>query len=145
MDDNEGGCCHWSKHVQAIFNDIEQDERIVEYRMSKLNFEDGTKPHSIIKTIMEDAFIEACIDATNEHVHLIQNMRKRLGRFQKMKKAYISSSPPLCIEAHCACTVCYFLIGDRFRSHDPTAATTLCKRPRPYSTSIFLSACVHPL
>ena len=83
-DDDEGGCCHWSKHVQAIVNDIEQDGRIVEYKMSKLNFEDGTKPHSIIKTIMEDAFIEACIDATNEHVYLIQNMRKRLGRFQKM-------------------------------------------------------------
>ena len=36
-------------------------------------------------------------------------------------KGVFSSSPPLRIEAHCACTVYYFLIGDRFQSHDPTA------------------------
>ena len=94
--DDDGGCCHhWSKHFQAIFNDIEQDERIVECKLSKLNFEDGTKPRSIMKMIMDDAFIETCIDATNEHVYLIQNMRQRLGRFQKMKKAYICSKESL--------------------------------------------------
>eukprot|EP00795_Rhopilema_esculentum_P004046 gene4046-20219_t len=85
-DDDERGCCHWSSHNQNSSNTIERDESVPEFGLPQIHFEENTKPHVIVEMIMDNTFIETCIDATNEHGLSDQKYAKKIGEIPKNEK-----------------------------------------------------------
>ena len=85
-DDDERGCCHWFSHNQNASNTIERDECVPEFGMPQIHFEDNTKPHVVVEMIMDNTFIETCIDATNEHGLSDPKYAEKIGEIQKSEK-----------------------------------------------------------
>lgn len=67
-DDDDRGCCHWSRTADIEFQDtIEPLDEIPEYGKPAVAFPDDAKPHNVVESIMDDQFIIMCIESTNEH------------------------------------------------------------------------------
>lgn len=86
-DDDENGCCHWSRKKGHEFEDeIIPDANIAENGCLLAPFDDDVKPHDVVEKIMDDTFILQCIDATNEHGAHDPNFVDKIGEIARDEK-----------------------------------------------------------
>ena len=55
--------------------------------MPQIHFEDNTKSHIVVEMIMDNTFIETCIDAINEHRLSHQKYAEKIGEIPKHEKS----------------------------------------------------------
>ena len=66
-DDDARGCCHWSKLREIPPNQITPDDYLDDFGICSFNFDEDSKPHDVAEHIINDTFLDICIDATNAH------------------------------------------------------------------------------
>ena len=85
--DDEGGCCHWSKEQDSMFQyEIIPDEYIPGNGHLQELLGDDTEPHNILGKIMDDTFILSCTEATNEHGANDPNFENKTGEIRTDEK-----------------------------------------------------------
>ena len=66
-DDDYGKCCHWSKQRDSVPGVIKAVPGTPEQGKPSQRFPDNYKPHDLVETVLDDAYLDMCIAATNEH------------------------------------------------------------------------------
>ena len=66
-DDDTHGCCHWSKTRSSEPNRIEPLPGIPEFGKPVPLFNDSYEGNDIVEHVIDDPFLDICIDAINEH------------------------------------------------------------------------------
>ena len=66
-DGDKNGCCHWSTTRQEQPNQIVPDNDLPELGTCCVNFESETKVHEIVEQIIDQHFLDLCVEATNAH------------------------------------------------------------------------------
>ena len=66
-DDDSGKGCHWSKQCDSVPGVIEAVPDTPEQGKPSQRFPDNYKPHDLVETVLDDAYLDMCIAATSEH------------------------------------------------------------------------------
>ena len=131
-DDDKDGCCHWSSFRCTPPNEIIADESLDDFGSCSVNFNEDSKPHDIVERILDNTFIDRCIDATNSHGMNDQNYTSRVGLLTKDDKGRSFIRGFLAIKWHLA------LIrypNKRWAwSDDPLKAQVEVKKMMPFKT-----------
>ena len=85
-DDDSGKCCHWSKQRGSVPGAIKTVSGTPEQRKHSQTFPDNYKPHDLVETVLDDAYLDMCIAATNEHSTEDSVFQKRIGRIETNEK-----------------------------------------------------------
>ena len=79
-------CCHWSTARQEQPNQIVPDNDLPELGTCCVNFESETKAYEIIEQIIDQHFLDLCIEATNAHGENDPNHLSSVGILTQDKK-----------------------------------------------------------
>ena len=87
-DDDEGGCCHWSKENHSDLNtNIQVHSASPEYGKPSVELEVNSRPHDLVELAVDDNFIDISIEATNEHAANDRSFQKYTGNLEKNDKS----------------------------------------------------------
>ncbi len=76
-DDDLRGCCHWSKE-QPICETIDsQNGNGNTLGKPSQVFQDDTTPANIVELVLNDEFLDICLEATNEHARNDQEFQTK--------------------------------------------------------------------
>ena len=131
-DDDNNGCCHWSVTKDSVPNIVVPDEVLNEFGSANYDNDNDAKPHEIVETILSDAFIDDCIDATIYHGRNDPNFQKRLGNLEKNEKGRAFIRGFLAIKWH----ISLVRYGNKrwAWSNDPLLAQNEVKKIMTYKT-----------
>jgi hypothetical protein len=85
-DDDNDGCCHWSttqEDQEIVALDTEEN---FHHGKNTTAFDDGTSPGNIVIQILNDEWIDLCIDATDEYGRNDAKYNRFIGQLQKDEK-----------------------------------------------------------
>ena len=85
-DDDSGKCCHWSKQRDSVPGAIKSVPGTPEQGKPSQRFPDIYKPHALVETALDDAYLDMSIAATNEHATEDADFQKRIGRIETNEK-----------------------------------------------------------
>ena len=102
-DDDESGCCHWSKIKHFDMNrKIQADAASPEYGKQSSSIDRDSRPHDLVELVINDTFLDLCIDATNEHAVNDDSFRKNIGIIEKNEKGRALLKGFLAVKWHLA-------------------------------------------
>ena len=102
-DDDESGCCHWSKIKHFDMNrKIQADAASPEYGKPSSSIDRDSRPHDLVELVINDTFLDLCIDATNEHAVNDDSFRKNIGIIEKNEKGRALLKGFLAVKWHLA-------------------------------------------
>ena len=85
-DDDAPGCCHWSTKNENQPDQISPVDGLDEFGTFSVNFDYEFAPHDVVELIIDDEFLDKCIDATNAHGADDINYMSRVGILMKNEK-----------------------------------------------------------
>ena len=85
-DDDAPGCCHWSTKNENQPDQISPVDGLDEFGTCSVNFDYEFAPHDVVELIIDDEFLDKCIDATNAHGADDINYMSRVGILMKNEK-----------------------------------------------------------
>ena len=66
-DDDEGGCCHWSKENHSDLNTkLKVHSASSEYGKPSVELEVNSRPQDLVKLVVDDNFIDISVKATKQ-------------------------------------------------------------------------------
>ena len=102
-DDDKSGCCHWSKIKHFDMNrKIQADAASTEYGKPSSSIDRDSRPHDLVELVINDTFLDLCIDATNEHAVNDDSFRKNIGIIEKNEKGRALLKGFLAVKWHLA-------------------------------------------
>ena len=66
-DEDSSGCCQWKTTSHEDSDPIEPSPNLSEYGKPSVTFDENIQPNELVETILDDDFIDVCIECTNAH------------------------------------------------------------------------------
>ena len=85
-DDDDGGCCHWSTKQLARSSIIQAQTGSPEFGKPSSELDSDANPHNLVELVIDDSFLDLCIEATNEHAAEDASFIKEIGIIEKSEK-----------------------------------------------------------
>ncbi len=82
-DDDEAGCCHWSKTKEFDSTSIEAHSASPEYGKPSIDIDVDSSPHDLVELVVDNDFIDVSIDGTNEHAANDRSFQDHIGKIEK--------------------------------------------------------------
>ena len=61
------GCCQWKTTSHEASDPIEPSPNLSEYGKPSVTFDENIQQNELVETILDDDFIDVCIECTNAH------------------------------------------------------------------------------
>ena len=131
-DDDEGGCCHWSTKQLARSSIIQAQAGSLEFGKPSSELDSDANPHNLVELVIDDSFLDLCIEATNEHGAEDASFIKEIGITEKSEKRRAFMKGFLAVKWHLS------LLGYSQKqwawSEDPSKNQTEIKKGNDLST-----------
>ena len=85
-DDDANECCHWSTSKEVPADQIQLEAGIPVYGGCLSEFDEDFKPHNVVELMIDEKFLDGCIDATNAHGANDPNFLPKVGNLKKKMK-----------------------------------------------------------
>ena len=85
-DDDANECCHWSTSKEVPADQIQLEAGIPVYGGCLSEFDEDFKPHNVVELMIDEKFLDGCIDATNAHGANDPNFLSKVGILGKNEK-----------------------------------------------------------
>ena len=79
-DDDSVKCWHWSKQCDPAPGVIKAVSVMLEHGKPSQRFPDNCKSHNLIEAVLDNAYLDMCITAKNEHDMEHAEFQKKIGR-----------------------------------------------------------------
>ena len=66
-DEDSAGCCQWKTSSDAELETIKPSPNLSEFGTQSISFDADVQPNELVEKILDDEFINKCIDCTNAH------------------------------------------------------------------------------
>ena len=99
-DDDANECCHWSTSKEVPADQTQLEAGIPVYGGCLSEFDEDFKPHNVVELMIDEKFLDGCIDATNAHGASDPNFLSKVGILEKNEKGMSFIKGYLAIKWH---------------------------------------------
>ena len=85
-DDDANECCHWSTSKEVPADQIQLEAGIPVYGGCLSEFDGDFKPHNVVELMIDEKFLDGCIDTTNAHGANDPNFLSKVSILEKNEK-----------------------------------------------------------
>ena len=85
-DEDSAGCCKWKTSSQTELETIKPSPNLSEFGKPSVEFDADVQPNDLVEKILDDEFIDKCIDCTNAHGSNDPVYIKEIGVIEKSDK-----------------------------------------------------------